>query len=323
MRLVAPQDLTGSFRVQSEERGQFVNKAGGTAQHQFGERTVEYRFNEVHMRGPAMRGATHRVLLLGDSFTFGVLLEEPETYAARLDAAATEAFGADEVEVLNAGVPGFGLANYVAWIEEFGDTVRPSLVVVFFNGGDVHRSVVSGLYTLDGGRLVAHDLPKRRLKNAVNMVPGYQWLIEHSHLLQLLRRAMVRANPSRADDGPPPDDELDAAAALAHALVDRLADWCETRAVPLVVLTTGFQDSPHFGSRRYASLRYLETAPSQFAERGISYADLEPAVRAASPDLVDISIPVDEHPNERGAELIAELAWPHIKPQLLRLVDGE
>jgi len=322
IRIAAPQDITGSFRVQSEERGQLINRAGGEAPHSFGERHVVYRFNSLHMRGGEPRGAQRNVLLLGDSFTFGVLLEEEDTYAAQLDAMARDKFGDDAVEVLNAGVPGFGLANYVAWVEELGDEAKPDLVVVFFNGGDIHRSVKSGLYTLDDkGELEAHDLPRKRLKDLANAIPGYRWLISHSHLLQLVRRALVPANPSREDSGPTSAPEPDTAVLLGEALFRRLDAWCDERGVPLVVLTTGFQDSAHFGDRRYPSLRFLERAQVLFDELDVTYVDLAPDLLERADSLASISIPIDEHPNERGAELIGQLAWPVIEAQLERVFE--
>ncbi|MEM7152301.1 MAG: GDSL-type esterase/lipase family protein [Myxococcota bacterium] len=324
VRLVRPQDLTGSFRVQSPGRGQLINRASGRAQHQLGDRIVEYRFDGRHLRGSAASPDGAPVLLLGDSFTFGVLLDEPDTYASQLGQRADAAFGKDRVEILNGGVSGFGLANMVALLEEYGDSLRPELVVVFFNGGDIQRSVDAGLYTLDEhGELQAHDLPPRRLKSFVNAIPGYAWLLEHSHLLQLARRVMV-PKPTRApDEGPPAAPEPDTAADLGRALFVRLHAWCDARDIELLVLTTGYQDSPHFGSQRYPSQRFLEQAPAFFREQGIEFHDLAPALlRQSDGDWDAISIAGDGHPNERGARVVAELAWPRLEPLLRRMVES-
>ncbi len=322
VRLLAPQDLTGSFRVQSPKRGQLINRAGGQARHQKGERVVEYRFNAHHLRGPALRERGRRVLLLGDSFTFGVLLAEQDTLAPRLQGRADEAFGAQRLQILNGGVSGFGLANMVALVEEFGESLRPELVVVMFNGGDVQRSALSGLYTRDPatGELRSHDLPRRRLKDVANAIPGWGWLVEHSHLVQLLRGAAVGRPPAAADEGPPPAPDPDEPVLLAGALFDRLHAWCDAREIDLVVLTTGFQDSPHFGAQRYPSLRFLASAPVFFEARSIPFSDLAPALlEAAGGSLESVSIPGDGHPNEEGARLMAELAWPALESHLARV----
>ena len=84
VRLLSPQNLSGSWRVQSSQRGYVMNKAGGEARHQFEDRVVSYRFNELHMRGGAIEPDVPKILVLGDSYTFGSLIEDKDTYVALL-----------------------------------------------------------------------------------------------------------------------------------------------------------------------------------------------------------------------------------------------
>src|SRR4029079_7866623 len=66
--------------------------------------------NQMGLRGPEIGPkppGTLRVLALGDSFTFGVGARVGETYPAQLEK-ALRARGV-RTEVLNAGVPGFGV----------------------------------------------------------------------------------------------------------------------------------------------------------------------------------------------------------------------
>jgi hypothetical protein len=61
-----------------------------------GGRRVRVRFNELGMRGPACGGkqaGETRVLFFGDSMTFGLGLEEEETFPARFAVQASRAWG--------------------------------------------------------------------------------------------------------------------------------------------------------------------------------------------------------------------------------------
>src|SRR5438876_7094281 len=72
VRVLAPQDLSGSWRSQ-HPRGYLLNKSEGSSRHQSGDRVVHYRFNEFHQRGGPVTDYGHRVLAVGDSYTFGWL----------------------------------------------------------------------------------------------------------------------------------------------------------------------------------------------------------------------------------------------------------
>ncbi|TGO03650.1 hypothetical protein PN36_02425 [Candidatus Thiomargarita nelsonii] len=62
IRIFLPQPLSGTWRVNSE-KGYMLNKSGGTARHQKGSRVVQYRFNELHLRGEQFNQTFQRSLL--------------------------------------------------------------------------------------------------------------------------------------------------------------------------------------------------------------------------------------------------------------------
>ena len=115
-RLVAPQNLSGQWRIEAETGGYQLNKDHGESRHQIGDRVVHYNFGEHNLRvGPARPKASHRVLVLGDSFTFGHLLNWQDSYVGRLQKAADDVFGLGAVEFLNAASIGWGTSDYVAY----------------------------------------------------------------------------------------------------------------------------------------------------------------------------------------------------------------
>lgn len=82
-RIVAPQNLSGTWFERSR-RGSDINKANWTSRQQFGSRNVVYRINDLHLRGGLVGQATNRILCVGDSFTFGLLLDETNTFVHKL-----------------------------------------------------------------------------------------------------------------------------------------------------------------------------------------------------------------------------------------------
>lgn len=334
VRIVRPQDLSGTWR-EVGSGGYVLNRAGGTARHQFRDRVVHYRFNAHHMRGPEVppeHGSAVRVLTLGDSYTFGWLLNEGDTYLSHLSRAADADFGAGRLLFLNGAAGGWGTADYVAYAEDFGPRLRPRVVIVFLGLDDVARTAASGLFTLSDratpsverrGGIVAPS----RTKRLANAVPGYQFLLEHSHLVQLARKAALQStstSPTVAAGLPTtvPTAADREAVALTQALFRRLDAWCDSNGAELLVVTNWTDDPsqpPFVGGRSSSANRLFRAgAASFFRAEGIPYHDIGPDLLAAGGDLREEVIADDGHPNEAGAALVARCAWAWLGPELKR-----
>lgn len=81
-------------------------------------------------------GGRPRILLLGDSFTFGEEVSDDETYAHYLQAMLPR------VDVLNMGVHGYGHDQMLVLLREEGSKYRPDVVLLGFVVADVDRNVL-------------------------------------------------------------------------------------------------------------------------------------------------------------------------------------
>jgi lysophospholipase L1-like esterase len=92
-----------------------------------------YEINSWGFRGPEFKAedlAEKKVVLcLGDSTTFGVLVDEPLTFPRRLEQ-ALRARRRPRAMVVNAGVPGYNSWNEDAYLERLLPRLRPKLVVL-------------------------------------------------------------------------------------------------------------------------------------------------------------------------------------------------
>jgi len=76
-----------------------------------------------------------RVLVLGDSFTYGVGVEDDETFSARLEGLAPE------IEAINTGVNGYGSAQELLLLRDEGIDLAPDVVIVTFFWNDVGNNL--------------------------------------------------------------------------------------------------------------------------------------------------------------------------------------
>ncbi|HEX4508446.1 MAG TPA: hypothetical protein VH328_00120, partial [Burkholderiaceae bacterium] len=185
-------------------------------------------------------------------------------------------------------------------------------VVVFVDFGDPIRSARSGLYAVQpdhqGLTPVDQSARRSRLKLLLEGNRFYNFLLEHSQLLQLVRVASVWGSTQPITTLPPPPtpQEAQAEQEITRLLFRRMAAWCKARDIQLTVLTTGWDnfEFPWMGQ--------------MMREEGVTFHDLHDSVATVTGDrlLEDYSIPIDTHPNARGDGVIANAAWPILDQRL-------
>jgi hypothetical protein len=185
----------------------------------------------------------------------------------------------------------------------------------------------------DGSSLALTESPPIHVRSGLRMLraaPPYNWLLEHSHLVQLIRNVGA-FGPSRLRKGgkvaapttvpTSTPEEIRYSVVLGRALFHRMHEWCSKRDIPLIVLTTGF-DPDHGGPgdpvmNRPQTPAFLAIAAEFFKSEGIPYKDLSPDItKANGGDRRGLAIPNEGHANEKGNEMIALFAWPWLKPQI-------
>jgi hypothetical protein len=127
---------------------------------------------------------TTRIVVLGDSFTFGEDVDDTETYSAQLEALLPG------VEVLNLGVHGYGHDQMLIYLREEGLKYNPDVVLLGFLSDDMERNVLGfrdyakPRFVLEGGALVLRGSP---VPPPEETMAAEAWRSRFVDLLSLLR----------------------------------------------------------------------------------------------------------------------------------------
>lgn len=112
-----------------------------------------YHTNAQGHRGPALpisnRYPRPVVVLLGDSYTFGVGVDDGQEFAQPLRLAL-----ADRYDVVNLGVEGWGLTQEIRRFYELGQLYQPAVVVLQFCSNDPSDNVLNAVTVVQDGRFV-------------------------------------------------------------------------------------------------------------------------------------------------------------------------
>lgn len=146
----------------------FMWMAGGTL------RSAPAQINSLGLRGREVGQKSPdklRILTLGDSYTFGSGVADDETFSAVLE----RELGAERVEVVNAGIPGYGIFQFVELFRRLAPAIRPDIVIVTFPTGDILRQPFTSAEAAESHR----QMRRRRLWiKRVSRVAAYiyrQW----------------------------------------------------------------------------------------------------------------------------------------------------
>jgi len=149
--------------------------------------SLGYRNDEFSLEKPS---GVYRIVALGGSSTYDVSIEDnATTFTAQLERLLKEDYGYQNVQVINAGVPGYNTWEILVNLEFRVLDLDPDLVIIYENTNDVHaRMVEPSAYRGD-------DLGRRQ---AWHVPPVALW--EHSALLRIVSRMMNMSRQVGIDD---------------------------------------------------------------------------------------------------------------------------
>lgn len=140
----------------------------------------EASINRQGLRGAELRdrrGVQERIVVTGDSLVFGHGVGDGEAFPQQLE--AIYASEGRRVEVLNAGVKGYGTDQSLRLFERRLQTLGPDVLVFAVNPNDVADNIRQPLYTVEDGQLRELDATRN---------PFYRVLWIDSRLPALVRR---------------------------------------------------------------------------------------------------------------------------------------
>ena len=294
---------------------------------------VDIKINANGYRGQDFdldKGARHRILILGDSFTFGHGVGESEPYAARLQDLLAKKGRGRVSEVINAGfASGYSPDTYYLFCRLYCGALKPDLVLIgFFVGNDIDGYPENELAESDSAGL------PRRIVNTESHVDakgyfvsrntplGYSIpILRQSHLFHLVGGALQRLHePSRrplAIYAPGYSEDTRSAIRKTERLLLEIKHLLDREGIPLriVLIPTFEQVYPE----RYPFTRDVDLDKPQrifstfLRESGVGYFDLLPSMRAAMDK--GLYFPVDQHWTRHGHEFAAREIAKYLEVQ--------
>jgi len=227
--------------------------------------SVLYSINQKGTRGPEysysrIRGK-YRIVAMGDSFTFG----EGIPYGSRFTDIVEKRI--DHIEIVNMGVPGYGVDESLVLFSTEGIKYQPDEVMLFVSGASTERKnlpiVQSGEVDLENKFLEGNHISGARSIYLENSAPFYHqksyWFSRHSQLwaylnyvvqLQGLRSQFAKADESlwnairisRALKSTRLSEDDPSVQARTLALLKALRRICERKKIRLTIVNIDIEN---------------------------------------------------------------------------------
>jgi len=201
---IAPQGVGDrGLWVYDRTKGWFHAPGSGGRSFLGGPDPGSVRINSLGLRGRELsltkpRGVT-RVLVFGDSFAFGVGVDEPHLFSSVLEQLLQRADPTHPYEVVNLGVSGYSTDQELILLQELGPRLAPDFILLVacdndFEGNTqdfIYQRYYKPFFALDeGGGLGLRNVPVPTL---TRLQQGKLWLGQHSNAWNLLRSRRARS----------------------------------------------------------------------------------------------------------------------------------
>lgn len=318
LRFFYPQNLHGWYAKQ-DENGLNILRKNITHIHRANYRIIKYKFGNLNNRITTKnKNKKNKILILGDSFTFGWLEKDENIFVNLLQKKFPYFY------FVNPSVPGWGASDYVRFVENYCSSIKPKKIMVMLNTDDLARAYNSKLYLHKNPNLdlvLNNDLKLgkntiHKKESKFHNIPFYNFLIKNSHLMLLVRENIYyffykpKKNPKYNNIYFPNTEikDIDKAVRLGELLFLRLKNISKKCNTELNIIYLGWYNyKRNILKYKNPTLYFLKNADNFFKSNGINFFNMTIYMNDVHQDYKKYIIPYDGHPNKYGHEKISKV----------------
>ena len=340
-----PQTVMNLPIYQESEHRSWDHKPNTVAEHGFGTPTPKININSKGLRNDEVpdKKTKTRFLMLGDSFVFGMGVNQDKTFSARLQ----KYFGTKFQRVINAGIIGQTIDDAYMFLKYDGINYKPDYVIYnFFVANDV-TELRRHEWTLDENsnilRVQDTDLKvdeENKLKPREDKTPQSYFLYFLSNRFEILQNKFGKKSPKNDAlltwpvflplDHPQQDENLGVYWNKFEKVLVEMKSFCDFHNIPLIVsvVPMDVQVSKKYW-KKYPGMPFDDEAfekkrPQKFIEimadkHQIPIIDLLPLIQnEEEKQHMNFYFDNDPHLNEYGHRFVGAFIWRFIVDEFLK-----
>lgn len=316
IRIFFPQDLQRYWATHETSYGLIINKPNYHHKlHRFKNYKTSYSFGKFYNRlndNYEKLSEKPKILVLGESFTFGWLLDNEETFVGKLQK------DNPNFNFINSSVGAWGSSHYTLFADLYCDDIKPKKIILFLNSDDAYRGFRSQFYKMKNSIFTKNKLSFSDLNSESNFdkkIPFYKFFKSNSHLFMYTRNIVYNLihkpyyNPwSTERYWPRPNGEFDTNFSedvsiynqKVYLKLKEISTLCKAE-LHIINLMWVKPDKLYETNPNKV---FLKSAKSFFNANAINYYENSENMESLYSAPEKYLIPIDFHPNKSGADLI-------------------
>ena len=255
-----------------------------------------------------------KILVLGESFTFGWLIEDENTFIHKMQN------DNPNFNLINVSSGAWGSSHYSLFIDLYCNKIRPKKIFIFLNTDDFDRGFKSGFYKNYKNDLIKNKIEFADIQQESKFdrnIPFYKFLKKNSHLFMFTRNIVYNLiyepEPyynewSTERYWPRPIGEFD------QEYSRKVNEFNKKIFLKIQKLSNNCGATLHLFNLMWSNHKkmkdsnpnklFLKLAKSFFDKNNFSYFENESGMLELYKNPMKYIIGIDYHPNENGANLI-------------------
>ena len=298
-----PQNLNSSFRTYGKN-GLLLNvKNKTTPIFHLGRHVANYNFGKFHNRKYDLKENDNRILVLGDSFTFGWLLKDEDTFVYKLGKKL------NNFSFINSAAGGWGTSDHLKYLKSFCKIVSPKYTLIFLNSADLQRSLGSNLFFLGNNKIREGNNKISRLKIFLEKSTIYNFSIKNFHIINLLKSVYLNNDKFIVNDHTKFVVNSDPTDFYKKLLLkfNEEAKFCNSK---LIIINLGWYS---YNEPSGATNSFIEKN-IVFLNKNFNFIDLNYDMVEVHKNYNKFSIKDDWHPNKLGSDFLYNVIYEKLYP---------
>lgn len=271
----------------------------------------KYGFRKTDVLNPS--DSSRKILILGDSYIFGLYLKDEETITHQLNHTTNSS-----IQFYNGGVGGAGTGDQLWNFRKYARSIKFDEVIIMMNYDDVDRIVFKNLFVIRNEELIESQRFKpTKWYYLIHHSSWHSFLEKHSRLY-FLRSKLFWKNlffyddykfyPEKTQYVWPKTESLyvtsDYSTTLFVELVRLFKKECEDTHVQFKIATTGYPPDSLQNPHTYKIFQKLDSITTELA---IPFLDLRQMMQEKSGgDLSKLQLKQDPHPNREANKHLSD-----------------